>query len=107
MPADYRRDTGGRVMMGSVHVQAEWPSVAVKISGPGSPGQPGMVEVIGPLVRDAIAVSGVDRCMFAGKLSVDRLVGGFDRIRSGLATAAAVQAEIEKNNLLHDNAIRF
>ena len=59
------------------------PNTAVKISGLGLPGRPWTVEANGPVIRDAIAIFGPDRAMFASNYPVDSLVGGFATIWHG------------------------
>ena len=41
------------------------------------------------MIRDAIAVFGVDRCMFASNFPVDGIVGSFETIYSGFLDAVA------------------
>jgi predicted TIM-barrel fold metal-dependent hydrolase len=61
----------------------------------------------GPVVRDAIAIFGAARCMFASNFPVDSLVADYGTIHSGFReiTAAFPPGDIDK--LFHDNAIRF
>ena len=86
---------------------AEHPNVAIKISGLGQQNAPWTVEANGPIVRDVIAIFGVDRAMFASNYPVDRLAGTFDTIYPGFLAATADLSESERNKLFHDNAMRF
>ena len=86
---------------------AERPNVALKISGLGRAGLPWTVAANGPLVRDAIAIFGVDRCMFASNYPVDRLAGSFDEIYRGFFASVAERPATDLGKLLHDNAVRL
>src|SRR5690606_33046984 len=83
------------------------PNVAVKISGLGQPGQPWSVAANGPIVRDTIAIFGVERCMFASNFPVDRLCADFDTISRGFEAIVADLSEVERRRLFCDNAIAF
>lgn len=91
----------------ALEVAAAQSNTAIKISGIGSAGQPWSAEANTPLIRDTIAIFGVDRCMFASNFPVDGLVGSFDTIYSGFLAATADRTEAERNSLFHDNAVRF
>ena len=83
------------------------PNVAVKISGLGQPGQPWTVAANGPIVRDTIAIFGVERCMFASNFPVDGLCADFDTIFSGFKTIVADLSHAEQTSLFCANALRF
>lgn len=82
-------------------------NVAIKISGIGLPGEPWTVAANGPVIRDAIAIFGKDRAMFASNFPVDSLVGDFDTIFSGFLAATAAFSESERDQLFHGNAERI
>ena len=86
---------------------AAQPNVAIKISGLGRRNAPWTVEANGPIVRDTIAIFGVERAMFASNYPVDRLAGTFDAIYSGFLAATADRSGSERRKLFHDNAVRF
>ena len=86
---------------------AAQPNVAVKISGLGRPGQPWTFEANGPVIRDAIAIFGPGRCMFASNFPVDSLCGSFDDIFRGFAAAVADRPDAEQTALFRENAIRI
>ena len=88
-------------------VIAACPNVALKISGLGRPGLPWTVEANGPVIRDAISIFGVGRCLFASNYPVDRLAGSFDAIYSGFRAAVAERPPAERRKLFHDNAVRI
>lgn len=86
---------------------AAQPNVAIKISGLGRPGLPWTLEANGPLIRDTIAIFGVDRCMFASNYPVDRLAGPFRTIYDGFLAAVADRPREDQIKLFHDNAVRI
>ena len=74
MPAD--RSVDGLAGWRAALVQlAEQPNVRLKISGLGVPGQRWSVQLGGGIVRDALAIFGTRRAMFASNFPVDSLVG--------------------------------
>jgi predicted TIM-barrel fold metal-dependent hydrolase len=91
----------------ALETAARQPNIAIKISGLGRAGQPWAVEANGPIIRDAIAIFGVDRCMFASNYPVDRLAGTFDDIYGGFFAAVADLTAVDRRRLFHDNAVRL
>jgi predicted TIM-barrel fold metal-dependent hydrolase len=83
---------------------ARQPNVRVKISGLGLRDQAWTVEANGPVVRDAIAIFGVERAMFASNFPVDSLVASFDRIFDGFARITGDLDEAVRRRLFRDNA---
>jgi predicted TIM-barrel fold metal-dependent hydrolase len=106
LPADRSPEglAGWRKAMATLAAE---PNAVVKISGLGQPGEPWTVEANGPIVRDAIAIFGVDRCMFASNFPVDRLCADFDTIFTGFETIVADLTRAEQLKLFHDNAMRI
>jgi predicted TIM-barrel fold metal-dependent hydrolase len=83
------------------------PNIALKISGLGQPGLPWTVESNGPVIRDAIAIFGADRCMFASNFPVDRLVATLETVTSGFLTAIERRSLDEQQMLTSGNAVRI
>lgn len=106
LPAD-RSAEGLAAWRRALDIIAERPNAALKISGIGLPGRPWTIADNGPVVRDAIAIFGVERCMFASNFPVDSLVGDFDTIFSGFLDATAAMSEMDRDKLFHDNARRI
>lgn len=106
LPADRSADglAGWRRAMGAL---ADADNVALKISGLGQPGVPWTVEANGPIVRDALAVFGTYRCMFASNFPVDGLCATFEAIFSGFDAITADRPDEERRRLFHDNAARI
>jgi predicted TIM-barrel fold metal-dependent hydrolase len=86
---------------------AACPNVAVKISGLGQPGRAWTVEANGRIVRDTIAIFGVERCMFASNFPVDGLCATFDTIFAGFKAIVAGLDPADQRRLFHDNAERI
>ena len=106
LPAD-RSDAGLRGWHAAMQSFAAAPNVAVKISGIGVPGVPWTAAGNRRVVRDTIALFGVERCMFASNFPVDGLVGDFATIYGGFMEIVADLAESDRRALFHDNAVRY
>ncbi|MGI9418728.1 MAG: amidohydrolase family protein [Geminicoccaceae bacterium] len=106
LPADRSPEglVGWRKAMGAL---ADADNVALKISGLGQPGQAWTAEANGPIVRDAIAMFGADRCMFASNFPVDGLCADFRTIFTGFMAITADMKENDRQKLFHDNAERL
>jgi predicted TIM-barrel fold metal-dependent hydrolase len=83
------------------------PNVAVKISGLGQRDRPWTQEANVPIMRDAIGIFGVDRCMFASNFPVDSLVASYETLLAGFVAAIADRSSAQRKMLLHDNAQRI
>ena len=60
-----------------------------------------------PIVRDTIAIFGIERCMFASNFPVDSLCAKFATIFAGFKTIVADMTRAQRLTLFHDNALRF
>jgi predicted TIM-barrel fold metal-dependent hydrolase len=106
LPSDRSEEGLARWRAALEHVAAA-PNVALKISGLGRPGHDWTFEANGPVIRDAIAIFGPERCLFASNFPVDGLVGSYDAIVDGFLRAIEDRPEAERRMLLHDNARRI
>lgn len=106
LPADRSPEglAGWRRAMQEVAAQD---NVMLKISGLGLRGLPWTLERNGPVIRDAIAIFGADRCMFASNYPVDSLAGSFATIFDGFRQAVAHEPLANQRKLFHDNAVRI
>lgn len=86
---------------------ARFPNVALKISGLGQRKVAWTQEGNIPVIRDAIAIFGAGRCMFASNFPVDSLVATYESILSAFAASIADRPDDERRMLLHDNAQRI
>jgi len=106
LPAD-RSPDGLAGWRGALETIAGRSNAAIKISGLGRAGQPWTVAANGPIIRDAISIFGVHRCMFASNYPVDRLAGTFESIYSGFFASVAERPVADQLKLFHDNAVRL
>lgn len=86
---------------------AREPNVAVKVSGLGLPSRPWTEADNVPVIRDAIAIFGADRCMFASNYPVDSLVAPYATLLAGFMAAISIYPQAQQRALLHDNAARI
>jgi predicted TIM-barrel fold metal-dependent hydrolase len=105
LPADRSAEglAGWRRALATLAAQ---PHVALKISGLGLPGRPWSVADNAPVVREALAIFGVERCLFASNFPVDGLVATFDTIYRGFRAIVAHLPAAQQRALFHDNAVR-
>jgi predicted TIM-barrel fold metal-dependent hydrolase len=103
LPAD-RSPEGLAGWRGAMQMLAREPNVAVKISGLGVPRQRWTAELQGPVVRDAIAIFGAERAMFASNYPVDSLGATFDQIFGSFLEITQDLPEPVRRRLFHDNA---
>lgn len=106
LPSD-RSAEGLRAWRRAMEVLAVETNAAVKISGLGRPCLPWALAANCPVIRDAIAIFGADRAMFASNYPVDKLVGDFPIIWHGFAAAVQDRPESEQAALMRENALRI
>lgn len=106
LPSD-RSPEGLAAWRNALVVVAAAPNVAIKISGLGDPPRAWTPEANAPVIRDAIAIFGVDRAMFASNYPVDSLVATYDEIAAGFLSAVSHLPIEDRRKLLHDNAERI
>jgi predicted TIM-barrel fold metal-dependent hydrolase len=106
LPSD-RSAEGLRAWRHALEKLAHAPNTALKISGLGQRGVRWTAGDNVPLMQEAIAVFGVDRCMFASNFPVDSLVGGYATILDGFRAAISHRPPTERRALLHENAVRI
>ena len=103
LPSD-RSPEGITAWRRALELVAPLPNVHLKVSGIGVP--PGIwpVEENIEIVRDAIAIMGWQRCLFASNFPVDSLCASFHTIFSAFKKAVADRPRPEIRALFHDNA---
>ena len=106
LPAD-RSPEGLSAWRKNMALAARAPNIAVKISGLGLAGRPWRAEDNVPVVRQAIEMFGVDRCMFASNFPVDKLCGEFGVIFGAYLAAAADLSAADRMRLFRDNAVKI
>ena len=105
LPAD-RSAEGLASWRAALETVARHGNVMLKISGMGVPGQAWPAAQNTALARDAIAIMGWERCMFASNFPVDSLVASFGQIVDAFLAAIENRPEHQQRALLHDNAAR-
>jgi predicted TIM-barrel fold metal-dependent hydrolase len=106
LPSD-RSEAGLKGWREAMATLATQPNVAVKLSGLGLPGRPWTQHDNVPVLRDAIAIFGAQRCMFASNYPVDSLVASYETILAGFLAAIDIYPATDQRQLLHDNAVRL
>jgi predicted TIM-barrel fold metal-dependent hydrolase len=91
----------------AMHALAQCANVFVKISGLGQAGLAWTSAANEAIIRDTIAIFGVDRCMFASNYPVDKLCAPFANIFAAFRAAVSERPLAEQRNLFHDNAVRI
>jgi predicted TIM-barrel fold metal-dependent hydrolase len=82
-------------------------NVHCKISGLTVLGQPWTLAANRLIIREAIRIFGVDRCMFASNFPVDGLKGSWDYLYSCFKKATAEMPLADRKKLFSENALRF
>lgn len=103
LPAD-RSDSGLSAWRESMAALAAAPNVRVKLSGICVPGHAWTVERNGWIVREAIALFGAERCLWASNFPVDGLVSGFAEILQAMRTITAGLPRASRLRIFHGTA---
>jgi predicted TIM-barrel fold metal-dependent hydrolase len=104
LPAD-RSVEGLQAWRAALATLAACANVRLKISGLGERGLPWSIERNGQVVRDAIEVFDVARCMFASNFPVDSVVVKLNTLFNGFKAMVADRTPHERLALFHDNAV--
>ena len=105
LPAD-RSEAGLAGWRRALETFAAEPNTRLKISGLGLADGSWPVDGNRVVVRDAIRIFGVRRCMFASNFPVDSLVADYDTIYDGFRAFVADLSDADQRALFHDNAVR-
>jgi len=106
LPTD-RSEDGLASWRRAMHEIAQAANVFLKISGLGQAGRPWTLAENGPIVRDAVAIFGAERCMFASNYPVDKLCAPFGTIFAGFRAAVSDLPVSDQRKLFAENAIRI
>ncbi|MES2264864.1 MAG: amidohydrolase family protein [Pseudomonadota bacterium] len=106
LPSD-RSEEGLAAWRAALVLLAREDNVHLKISGICVPGRRWSAQLNGAVVRDAIAIFGVERCSFASNFPVDSLHASMDEIYAGFKEICAHMEPSDRLKLFHDNAIRI
>lgn len=105
LPAD-RSPEGIAAWKRAMTILAQYPNVAVKISGLGVPGAVWTAQANRDIVLTAIDLFGVGRAMFASNFPVDSLCASYDTIFDGFKAIVAHLPAADQRKLFRDNALR-
>jgi predicted TIM-barrel fold metal-dependent hydrolase len=83
------------------------PNVAVKLSGLGTFVHACRDDVVGPIVRETIALFGADRCFYGGNFPIEKLWTDYATLYRTFRNAIAHLGEAEQAAILHDTAARL
>lgn len=86
---------------------AACPNVWCKISGLVVKGKAWTLAANRPIIRETIALFGVDRCMFASNYPVDGVKASWDYIYCCFKQVTADMPQAERRKLFADNALQF
>ena len=106
LPAD-RSEDGLRAWRKALDRVAVHGNVALKISGIGVPDRDWTADDNSQIVRDAIAIFSVERCLFASNFPVDGLMADFRTIFSAYREITGDLPDDDIAKLFHDNAVRL
>lgn len=106
LPAD-RSEEGLAGWRRALETFADAPNASLKISGLGQPGRAWTVAANGGVVRDAIRIFGVGRCMVGSNFPVDSLCASFDAIFRGMKEIVRDLEPGEQAALFAGNARRI
>jgi predicted TIM-barrel fold metal-dependent hydrolase len=104
LPADRSVD-GLQAWRTALAQLAECANVRLKISGIGERGVHWSVERNRPIVRDAIEIFGVERCMFASNFPVDSVAVKLNTLFDGFKSMVTDLKPLQRLALFHDNAV--
>jgi predicted TIM-barrel fold metal-dependent hydrolase len=106
LPSD-RSLEGLKAWRDALELAAAAPNVALKISGLGQRNRSWPRDGNRQIVRDAIGIFGVARCLFASNYPVDSLCVGYRPLFDDFKRFAADRPPAERTALFHDNAVRL
>ena len=106
LPADRSLD-GLKAWRDALETAAAEPNIALKISGLGQRNRSWPRDGNRQIVRDALAIFGVARCMFASNYPVDSLCVGYRTLFDDFKRFVADRHPGERQALFHDNAVRI
>jgi predicted TIM-barrel fold metal-dependent hydrolase len=106
LPAD-RSEAGLSGWRKAMTLFASLPNAVVKISGLGLPERPWRLEDNEPIIRSAIEIFSIDRCMFASNFPVDGVVADYQTIIGGYKKVLAEWPAEDQYKFFYANAARI
>jgi predicted TIM-barrel fold metal-dependent hydrolase len=98
---------GWRLWREGMTALAECPNVSVKLSGLGTFVHACREDVMGPIVRDTVAMFGADRCCYGSNFPIEKLWTDYTTLYRTFRSAIADLSETEQAAILHDTAARL
>jgi predicted TIM-barrel fold metal-dependent hydrolase len=86
---------------------AACPNVNVKLSGLGTFVHACREDVMGPIVRESVAMFGADRCFYGSNFPIEKLWTDYDTLYRTFRSTIAHLDESEQAAILHDTAARL
>ena len=86
---------------------AQCPNVNVKLSGLGTFVHACRADVMGPIVRETVAMFGADRCFYGSNFPIEKLWTDYGTLYRTFRNAIAHLADGEQAAILHDTASRL
>lgn len=105
LPAD-RSEEGLQAWRRALETLARHDNFRLKISGLGVPGERWTAALNGSVVREAISIFGVDRCLFGSNFPVDSVIATFDEIFNGFDAFTRAMSPEDRRKLFRDNALQ-
>jgi predicted TIM-barrel fold metal-dependent hydrolase len=86
---------------------AQSSNVNVKLSGLGTFAHACRADVVGPIVRETVAMFGADRCFYGSNFPIEKLWTDYRTLYQTFRSAIAHLGEAEQCAILHDTAARL
>jgi predicted TIM-barrel fold metal-dependent hydrolase len=86
---------------------AQCRNVNVKLSGLGTFVHACRDDVVGPIVKETVALFGADRCLFGSNFPIEKLWTDYGTLYRTFRNAVAHLGEAEQAAILHDTAARL
>jgi predicted TIM-barrel fold metal-dependent hydrolase len=90
-----------------MEILAERRNVNVKLSGLGTFVHACREDVMGPIVREAVAMFGADRCFYGSNFPIEKLWTDYGTLYRTFRNTIAHLNEREQGAILHDTAARL
>jgi predicted TIM-barrel fold metal-dependent hydrolase len=86
---------------------AECPNVNVKLSGLGTFVHACREDIMGPIIKETVAMFGADRCCYGSNFPIEKLWTDYRTLYQTFRNAIAHLSESEQTAILHDTAARL
>jgi predicted TIM-barrel fold metal-dependent hydrolase len=83
------------------------PNVNVKLSGLGTFVHACRENIMGPIIKETVAMFGADRCLYGSNFPIEKLWTDYETLYQTFRSAIAHLSESEQAAILHDTAARL